>query len=524
MNDIDFSRCRLIPYEHQKVGVREIVSKPAFFLADEMGAGKTKQTIDAAQVLFHDNVIDSMIVICPASVRNVWFDPELGELSKHLWDSTSAVITEYHARSRSWTWPVGKPLATRRLQVTITNYDFIRSKNRLLGLLNQTNKRTLLVLDESSAVKNHKAEQTKACLQLRRKAGRVVLLNGTPIENSPLDMFSQSNIMNPAILGCQNFYHFRARYAIMGGWEHRQIVGWNNLEDMQQRLAPFVLRRLKEDCLDLPEKLPPVSLSVPLSAESWKLYRQMRDDMVAWLDDTTVVTAQQAIVKALRLSQITSGFLGGVEQMSYDEAPERPDWLELPFEPMIKTPELSVRNLEVAQEVGREKLDLLLEWVKDRLVDDPGFKVLVWCRFRPELERILREVKRAIPRMLMAAVYGGQKREDREFALRVLDPRTAPKDPVLVAGTLGTGAKGLNMTAAHTVVNMSFSYSLGVYLQSMDRVHRPGQIHPVSYFDIEATGPAGQKTIDHHIIKARRTKENMATWTTSAWKRALTEE
>src|SRR5690606_13571541 len=118
---------------------------------------------------------------------------------------------------------------------------------------------TMLVLDESSAVKSHRAQQTKACLQLRRRCGRVLLLNGTPIANSPGDMFSQGEMMSKNVLSCASWIHYRARYAVMKkvmirGALQDVIGGWQNLEDLQQRFAPYVIRRLKKDCLDLPEK------------------------------------------------------------------------------------------------------------------------------------------------------------------------------------------------------------------------------------------------------------------------------
>jgi SNF2 family DNA or RNA helicase len=121
-------------------------------------------------------------------------------------------------------------------------------------------------------------------------------------------------------------------------------------------------------------------------------------------------------------------------------------------------------------------------------------------------------------------LYGSNTKDERTAALRMLDPRTAPKGPGLLVGTLGTGSKGLNLTAAHTMIYLSYDHSLEKFLQGNDRVHRPGQVHPVSYYDIIATGPKGQKTIDHHIIQSRYNKDSLATWTVSAWQRALSEE
>lgn len=534
---------RLKPYKHQFVGIDRLVNVPAFFLQDEMGAGKTKQVIDAAQILADKGEINHVLIVAPAAVRAVWFDPELGELSKHLWAHFPCKITEYHAKTRSWEWFVeedGKRVLPR-LYFTITNYDFIRREDRLNIILGVCNQKTMLVLDESSAIKSYKALQTKVCEKIRAKCGRVILLNGTPIANSPGDLYSQAHILDPGILGCRTWFHFRAKYAIMGGWQGRQIISWRDIDDLQRRLAPYVLRRLKQQCLDLPPKLDSVPITVPLDPTTWKIYKEMRDDMVAWLSQSEVVTASQAIVKAIRLAQITSGFVGGVEEQSKDiEYEERPAFIprtngDLSFSDSdvpargSSSNNSSDRDLLVdydgVRPVGREKLDAFLIWLADQLDNDPTAKILVWCRFRAELSRMLTEINTKFPFIATGTIWGGQKRAEREVALRLLDPRTSPQDrPVVVIGTPATGSMGLNLTAAHTVIYISNDFSLKTRLQSEDRVHRPGQTYPVSYFDMIATGPQGQKTIDHNVVKALQTKEDMANFTTSAWLDALSEE
>lgn len=488
---------RLTPYKHQLEGIQALIDNPIFALFDEMGVGKTKQVIDAAQTLAIQGKIKKVIVIAPAAVRSVWFNEDFGELTKHLWHGTCQKIVEYHSKVRSWTWGEGES----QLKWIITNYDFIRPVNRLNPLRNTCDSETLLVFDESSAIKNHKAKQTKACLKLRKSCGRVILLNGTPIAHSPNDMFSQGEMLHSKILNCSNYYQFRSRYAILGGWHQKQIIGWQNLDDLQRRFAPYVLRRLKTQCLDLPAKLPPVTLEVPLSSATWKIYKEMRDEMVAWLTEQTVSLAAQAVVKAIRLSQLTTGFLGGVQEMLDEGDP-------------------------VTEELSREKLDFFLGWLKERLDEDPSFKVLVWCRFRAELSRLKKELDNKFPIALYTGtIRGAQKKSDREEALRLLDPRTTPKlGPVVVLGSPQAGGMGLNLTAAHNVMYLSNDYSLKTRLQSEDRVHRPGQVHPVSYFDVIATGPKGQKTIDHIILKSLRTKESIATMTTSAWLKELVKE
>lgn len=332
----------------------------------------------------------------------------------------------------------------------------------------------------------------------------------------------------------------------------RQVVEWIDVDDIQRRLAPYVLRRLKVDCLDLPEKMPPVTLSVPLSPATWKIYKEMRDEMLVWLDTVDsrhVAVAAQAAVRAMRLVQICSGFLGGLqdpdlysveadEELDIDQASLLagcPDWLEADQEALPAAvgarpgqatlgPSLSPGEPlgpPKTVPVGREKLDLFFSWYEQKLEDDPCFKLLLWTRFRVELARFVEEFQQKHPAIPIGQIHGGQKRDEREAAIRLLGPKSAPKGPVVVAGTPATGSMGLNLTAAHTVIYFSNDHNLKTRLQSMDRVHRPGQFHAVSYFDIVATGPKGQNTVDRAILHALIKKETTATWTTNAWRKAL---
>lgn len=525
-------RCKVRPYTHQVLGIHELVQKPFFLLADEMGAGKTLQVIVAAQILFDAGVIDNVCVISPAAVRSVWYDPDLGELQKHLWDEIPAKIMEFHAKLRVWqTEAVTDDPKQRIMRWTITNYDFITARVRLYQLMPFCNRRTLLIMDESSAVKNSKAKRTKACMVIRKTCARVVLMNGTPIANHPGDLFSQGNLMSPKILDCPSYTQFCVRYAdmkvILGpggrpvlspktGKPLMQPAGWRGVEQLQELFGPYVLRRLKVDCIDLPPKLPPVIWTVPLTPTTWAAYKAMRDDFVTWITNGSVSMAPQIITKVMRLAQITSGFIGGVVEMNLEDGGEVMALQALdPDAPPLPT---------TVQEIGREKLDLWFERVESIMEEDENLKLITWSRFVPELQRAVRETKERWPDIPVGVVAGGQLAEDRDFALRLLDPTTAPRGPAFVFGNPQSGGLGLNMTAAHTMIRMSNDYSLFKRLQSDDRIHRPGQTSPTSYADIIATGPKGQKTVDHTIIAALIAKESLANLTTSAWVDALMEE
>ena len=528
----DWSRCRpvLMPdgtmsglKDHVKVGVRALLANPFFGLYDEMGGMKTAQTIIAAQFLFLMGIINRVIVITPPDVRDVWFDLDLGELSLHLFEGLPTRISEFHSKIKQWDhgdWNTSQD----QLRWIITNYEFIgRSKMRLRQLEAYCGPKTLIVFDESSALANKTSLQSRACLQLRRKCARVVELNGTPITDTPMSLMNQANVLSPTILETPYLTQFRERYCEMNPYtEYPQIDGWKNLDDLQRRMAPYVLRRLKENCLDLPPKLNPVVLDVKLK-ESWPSYKTMRDDMVSWVTANQASIAGQAMIKAMRLAQLTSGFIGGVEEVFEQLEQDVPDFMQEEDWFLSETPSPTAAKVErlsfkTVHEVGCEKLDYLLDFYAHHLDQDPAFKLMVWCRFKPELHRLIEDFQTRFPNIRSATLEGGQKKNDRNLALRLLHPRTAiQNEPALLAGMYGTGSFGHNFTAAHVAVNMSHDYSLFKYQQGADRLHRPGQTKPVSYYDLVAVGPDGQKTIDHSILKVRKTKADVAKWTASAW-------
>ena len=553
MTDLDFSRCRLEPFAHQKEDVQFLLDRPYAFIASEMRTGKSKIVMDAAQMLFERGIITKMIIVAPAPVRgHVWADRHVGQIAKHLWLDLHAVVAEFHEPLRVWKHgPSDKP----RFEIYVTNYEFIRSRTRLTQLLPAAGPKTLLVLDESSFVKGTATQQTQACMHLRYACGRVVLLNGTPLFHSPLDLFSQGNLLHPSILDCKHVTLFKSRYALQApvlGFGGKpvtrtivkgkftkeiiihEITGWlpEGLADLQRRFAPYTVRRLQAECLDLPPKLDPVTLQAGLSDTEWKYYKQMRDQLVVWLQDDKVATSSTAALKALRLSQITGGFLGGVEDSGLAEPVdtgllESLDFSNLfvaPPQPEEEKPASVEEQIEGWMAIGRAKLDVLLWFIEKELARDPNLHLVSWSRFRAEAIRARDEVTKRFPQFETAVLMGDQKKSERAHALGLLHPDTSPPGPCYVAGIEGTGSFGLDMCAAHTCVTISSGYSPGRASQTLDRVYGPNQKFPIAYYNIIAVGPKGQKTIDHDILVQRTTGEEIAHRTAAAWVKVLKDE
>lgn len=478
-------------------------------LADEVGAGKSKQVIDTSQLLFEDKAIQAMVVLCPGAARGVWADPHpaLGEVAKHSWPSVPNYISEFSRIHRKI--DPGDPAS---LLWIVTNYEFIRRSEHLATMLKfLVNRRFWLVNDEAWALKDAKTDQWKAANAIRRMAARVTLLNGTPVADTPLDLFAQMKLLDPNILGYKYFSHFRGRYAILRpNTSFPMITGWQNLEELSAKVSPYVLRRTTRECFDLPPILEPILIEARLSEETWKLYKQMRDDMVAWLAAGEASIAQQAIVKGMRLAQITSGFLGGVQQVDMADA--------LDFE----GPTRAHSDLDTTiREVGREKLDALIAFLPT-LSPRPQ-RILIWAQFRAEVERTARVLQDTTGRRTHM-LYGMQPADERAAAVAALNPDLDPGEDVAVVGNPQAGGAALNLSGASVAIDLSRSFNLRIWLQKRGRIDRPGQRNPIRYVDVVATGPKGQRTVDHHVLAALRGKEDIAKWTAATWRTKLLEE
>ncbi len=475
------------PFAHQVVDTRSLLERPSYGLWLEPRLGKTRICVDASCELFRRGEIDTVIAVAPSNCRSVWADPDpvLGEFAKWHADDVPLSIGEYHSNMTF----KEKPGA---LNVVVTNPEYIRRHEHLVPLLRWANTRkTLLIGDESWQFQNPRAKQTEAMIALRACSKRVTLLNGTPGEMKHL--YSQFEILNPAILDCKNWFQFRGRYCLLGGWGQKKIVGYQRTEEFERRTAPHAIFRKTRECLDLGEEAVRTQIEVPLTPATWRVYTELRDELITWLTQHEYASAPQAGVKVLRLAQVANGFVGGV------------------VGPDGAAPPGSVR------EVGREKLDGLVGWLRQEWHED---KLLVFTRFRADVERTVRVLGEEWPTHQAVAFYGDQKESVRDEAKKLLAPGGDQRPAIGVVNAQSGGA-GLNFAAASLVCFLGNDFSLRLRRQAEGRVEGIDQKERITYLDVLATGPKGQRTIDHVIAAALRNSEDTAEWTAAIWRRKL---
>lgn len=416
----------------------------------EMGTGKTAMTIFAIRALLPKRVL---IVGLPSIIFN-W--------KKSIED----LIDDFDYQTLALSGTKQKRLKTLALHkdcehnIAITNYEALNTLGEDLIKF----KPDLIVADESHMIKSHKSDRSKAIKIIRDKSMCRMnwKLTGTPTPNSPLDIWSQFDFIRKGYLH-PNFYAFRSRYANMmqmAGFS--KVVGFKNLDELREKVAKYTFRLTKEEFLSLPEKKFEV-VTVELSPESRKIYKSMKDNLVAEVGND-VTSAKVMLTKMLRLQQITSGFI----------------------------------KLDSGETVdtGSEKLDCLAD-----MLDEINEKVVIWCKFDREIERI-KEMVDAKGRKTHV-LKGGVAALDRQNMIDEFQSRLHSND-VFIANQKA-GGTGITLTASRYSIYFSRGFSFGDSTQSEDRIHRIGQEQNVIYIDISA-----DKTIDQYIIKALQSKSNMS--------------
>ena len=459
------------PYEHQVKALEKSWAQKTYALFMEMGTGKSKVLVDNIAMLYDRGAIRGALIVAPKGVYKNWNDiempvhlPDHVEHTKVMWEAN---ITKKKQLELDTLFDGGTDLKILIMNVeafsTNKGLDFAHS------FLNIFMGKALIGIDESTTIKNPTAKRTKNILTIGNLASYRRILTGSPVTKSPLDLFSQCKFLDPYHLGYDSYYAYRSRYAHMldrnFGGRRVQIVGsYRRLDELAKKLESFSYRVLKEDCLDLPDKVF-VTRNVELTDEQKKLYATMKSAAIAMIEGK-VMSSANALTQMMRLHQITCG--------------------------TFKADDGTVRQ------VPSNRLNELMN-----VVEETDGKVIIWATYREDIKKIVEALKKAYGEASTVEYHGGVDATLRQDHIAQFQDVKGPTR--YFVGNPQTGGYGITLTAANTVIYFSNSYDLEKRLQSEDRAHRIGQTGSVLYIDLIA-----EKTIDERIVKALKQKINIA--------------
>lgn len=438
----------------------------------EMGCGKTLTTIAVAGALYNLGKIDRVLVVAPTSVCSVW-PHDLNQFATFPWEAR-VLLGDKKKRLKALNelenWPF------KALRIAVINYESTHRDGIFEALA--AYKPDLIVCDESQRIKNPSAAQSKALHKLGDAAPFRMILSGTPVQNNAVDLYSQYRFLDPAVYGA-NFYAFKNRYCIMGGYGQHQIVGYRNMDELVEKEHSVAYRVTKEECLDLPQQTF-INRYVQFTDAEQAIYEQLRKSSFLELETGENVTAITILTMYLRLMQLTGGFLTADEST-------RP------------------------KQVNTAKLDALADIVDDYVVD-AGKKLVIFARFRAEIAAIENLLR--LRKIQYGSIYGDVPMEERGKIVE--DFQTNPDTKVFVA-QIQTAGLGITLHAASTAVFYSYDYNYANYAQALARIHRIGQRLPVTYIHLVVDG-----SIDEKILAALENKEDMAKTVVDSWREVLT--
>jgi SNF2 family DNA or RNA helicase len=486
------------PFPHQVTAFMISRDREAFALLMEQGTGKSRVIIDTSHYLWTNGKIDSVMIIAPKGVYQNWV-VEGGEFDTHyplsdriridevVWKSDAKVAESELLKRSLGLVPSGT------LRVLVMNVEAFSASDRAARYAQAYLKthKVLMVIDESNCVANPKSKCTKVLVQLGGMARYRRILTGTPIGNSPLDLYAQFRFLDPSILGHNSFFSFRNAFAIVrkvtiGSNRFDQVVGYQNLGQLQQLIKDSSFRILKKECLDLPPKIYQ-KVWFPMAPAQRAIYDDLRLKSVAEIAESNQqITTELVITKMMRLQQIAAGFA----TFDFTDKPES----------IHKDPDSDPR------------MKLFEDTLSRIMRDDPTRRVLVWSHYRWCLARLEASVRKSLGPGSVAIFHGGIKQEDRLKGVRDFQDLKS-KVRVLVANPQAAG-RGLTLTAASHVIYFTCDYSLLDRSQSEDRTHRIGQDKSVVYTDILA-----EDSIDKKVLAMLMKKVQLAQLVTGdRWK------
>jgi SNF2 family DNA or RNA helicase len=399
--EVDYSKySHRPPLDHQKTAIEELLKNKKFILADDMGLGKTTSTIIASL----ETGAKKILIICPASLKINW------QREYQLYCNKSSYVCEGKNYSED-------------AEIVIMNYDIIKnfhdSKDPNNSLMLKSNF-DLVIIDEAHYIQNVQAQRTKLINDLVKNIDRLWLLTGTPMTSRPINYFNLLSLVDSPV--AKNWMAYVIRYC--AGYQFRvgprkvwNVTGASNLEELRDRTGSTILRRLKEDVLDLPEK---IITPVYLRLRS-KNYEELMGEYYNW----------------------------------YEKNPEESKNLSIQF----------TKLTQVRQLIADEKTQHTIELAEN--IIEQGKKVIIFCNFTHSLEIIYNHFGKSAVRL-----DGSMSKIQRQDAV---DRFQEDEKVKVFVGNIKAAGVGITLTAAEAVIMNDLSFLPSDMAQAEDRAYRYGQ-------------------------------------------------
>ncbi len=481
------------PYEHQIEGLCHVYYCIRSALFFDPGLGKSKIAIDLMRLLRAGGNRGPALVIGPRVTVQNW----------------GREIDRHSGRQLSWVALTGTPAQKRKAldkavaehaDMVLVTYGTAR---RIVDLLVNQLPYETLICDESHNVKAWTSDRTKATWEIAQKAGRRLIMTGSPTEGNPLDLYAPYKILGDCFMP-ENYHRYKKKFVETVSAVSPVVVGYKNLDIVNERTTFLSLRRTKEECLDLPERTF-VDVDYGLSRLQMDTYNQvvlemgidparLADFALAMRDTPDKAPAllptlppememPHRAAALIKLLQITSGFVIKNEKDPFfcdtrdngGPCPHLNDCVRDDIKPRTKDCHIDKSPWPTSTTFFDEnpKHDAIMELIANIVATD-GAKVIVWCVFHPEMDSIVAKLKEA---EIGYVRVDGETRDP----MAAIDKFNDDPNVRVYVGQVASGV-GINLVSAAYVIYSSLPYTLTTYTQSLDRNYRIGQTNAVTVY------------------------------------------
>lgn len=432
----------------------------------KMGTGKTFAAIHLMMARWMCDEIEGVMVICPSNLRYTW-KKELEKYATCAYDyriheTKAPWLKEFYATKSKDTLPI-LAVSVEGLGVSESLYD------SACGFT--VRRKILTIVDESSRIKGPERKRTQRTIEIGRNSTYRMILNGTPIALGIQDLWAQYEFLDPNIIGYGDYWAFKTRHIVMGGYENKQMIGVQHVEELMTAIIPYTVE-VGKDVLNLPPKMMKTLICQPTKQQK-DLFRLIVKGVSAD-PNAPQIKVDNVLERNLRLQQVIGGWLPRAKVTVK----------------MIEGIETEVITTVLEPLETNPKIDLFMDMIEDNFA---GSKFIIWTTFRHEIEFIRDELSAKYGKETVECYYGKTAMEDRS---RIEDRYCNDSKMRFFVGNPVAGGLGLTLISGENDVMVYYSGTNAYIIraQSEDRAHRIGQENTVTIVDLVM-----EKTLDEVI-------------------------